>query len=87
MPNAAHTSGIGIASRSTAVDAGVGETSGRVTEDLTGSVVTAGCADGTISNGCVLLILTAVDAGAVGSGRMLMRAVSFFGPLCEAEPG
>ncbi len=39
------------------------------------------------SNGCVFVIFTAGAAGAVRSGRMLIRAVSFFGPAWPPEPG
>ncbi len=51
---------------------------------MTGAPVAIG--DGTASNGCVLLIFTA-GAGFGDSGRVLMRAVSFRGPVCGAEPG
>lgn len=47
---------------------------------VTGALVVV--LSGTVSNGCVFVILTAA-----GSGRMLMRAVSFFGPACVPEPG
>ena len=59
-----------------AAGAGVMET------DATGFFVS-----GTVSNGCVFVIFTAGFGGADGSGKMLMRAVSFFGPACAAEPG
>ena len=38
-------------------------------------------------SGCVLVILTVGAGRAAGSGKMLMRAVSFFGPACAPEPG
>ncbi len=44
---------------------------------VTGALCTFGA--GAVINGCVFVIFTA-GAGAAGSGRMLMRAVSFFGP-------
>jgi hypothetical protein len=31
--------------------------------------------------------LTAAEGAAAGCGRMLIRAVSFFGPVCATEPG
>jgi hypothetical protein len=60
------------------------------TEGVVVATVTAAVCSlvsGTVSNGWVLLIFTAGAGGATGSGRMLMRAVSFFGPACVAEPG
>lgn len=44
-------------------------------------------AAGTFRSGCVLVILTAAAGAAAGSGKMLIRAVSFFGPVCPPEPG
>ena len=40
-----------------------------------------------VANGCVFVIFTVGAGRCAGSGRMLMRAVSFFGPACDAEPG
>ena len=43
---------------------------------------------GAAINGCVFAIFTAGPGAAAGSGRMLMRAVSFFGPASPPpEPG
>ena len=42
---------------------------------------------GVARSGCVFVIVTAGAGGGVRSGRMLMRAVSFFGPACPPEPG
>jgi hypothetical protein len=44
-------------------------------------------AAGALINGCVFVIFTVGAERRTGSGRMLMRAVSFFGPACAAEPG
>ena len=52
---------------------------------VTGAVWTVTC--GTVWSGCVFVIFTVGDGGAAGCGRMLMRAVSFFGPACAADPG
>ncbi len=46
-------------------------------------IVTAGTV---FCNGCVFDIFT-VGCGAARSGRILIRAVSFFGPDCVPEPG
>lgn len=51
----------------------------------TGAVWTFG--SGAVINGCVFVIFTAGAGGAAGSGRILMRAVSFLGPECAEEPG
>jgi hypothetical protein len=40
-----------------------------------------------MTSGCVFVIFTVGAGRCVGSGRMLMRAVSFFGPAWVAEPG
>lgn len=42
---------------------------------------------GAVVSGCVFVILTVGFGAGFGSGRMLMRAVSFFGPACVADPG
>jgi hypothetical protein len=55
-----------------------------VVASVTGALWTF--AAGTVSNGWVLAIFTVGAGGAAGSGRMLMRAVSFFGPAWVAEP-
>ena len=62
--------------------------------DAVGSVVAATVtgalwifACGTVNSGCVFVIFTVGEGGAAGAGRILMRAVSFFGPGCNAEPG
>ena len=52
----------------------------------TGAVVCSFGA-GAMTRGCVFVILTVGAGRCVGSGRMLIRAVSFFGPVCVAEPG
>ncbi len=44
-------------------------------------------AAGVVINGCVFAIFTVAGGGAAGSGKMLIRAVSFFGPACALEPG
>ncbi len=44
-------------------------------------------ASGVASSGCVFVIFTAGAGGGVRSGKMLMRAVSFFGPDCPPAPG
>ena len=81
-PKTAQTSGRGIASIP------VGSTA-RGTVGVEGATVTGAIgafAAGAITSGCVF----AIFAGAAGGGRsgtMLMRAVSFFGPACAAEPG
>lgn len=53
-------------------------------------VITTGAAGaepaGWMSNGCVLVMLTAGAAAGAGRGRMLIRAVSFFGPRWGAAP-
>ena len=86
MPNAAQINGIGIESTPVAFGAGAGVLSGAagafVMMDGAGDL-----AVGTVSSGCVLLIFTAGAAAGPGSGRMLMRAVSFFGPGWAADPG
>ena len=81
-PNTAQTSGRGMASLPVASDAtGAVEIVGAKVTGATGAV-----APGAIISGCVFAILAGA-AGAGRSGRMLMRAVSFFGPPCAAEPG
>ena len=48
-----------------------------------GAMITgAGCIPGAgrMSKGCVLVMLTGGLGAEIGLGRMLMRAVSFFGP-------
>ena len=62
----------------------VGETTG-VLVRTTGALWTFGW--GAVINGCVLVIFTVGARGGAGSGKMLIRAVSFFGPLCVVEPG
>ena len=56
-----------------------------------GDAVTTGAlwifATGATISGCVFVIFTVGAGRRTGSGRMLMRAVSFFGPACEEEPG
>lgn len=44
-------------------------------------------ATGAIRNGCVLVMFTEGAGDGDRSGRMLMRAVSFFGPDCAEAPG
>jgi len=51
----------------------------------TGALRTAGGGDAI--NGCVFAIFTVGAGPAVGSGKILIRAVSFFGPAWAAEPG
>ena len=38
-------------------------------------------------SGCVFVILTGAADAAAGCGKILIRAVSFFGPACACEPG
>ena len=84
MAKAAQMSGIGIASTPLA-----GAAAGAGVTDVAGALVmTDGDGDfgaGTVSSGCVFVIFTPAGAAA-GWGRMLMRAVSFFGPGC-GDPG
>jgi len=49
-------------------------------EVVTITGATVGFGAGTVRSGCVFAIFTAEAGGRLGSGRMLMRAVSFFGP-------
>ncbi len=42
---------------------------------------------GVTISGCVFVICTAGEGRAAGLGKMLMRAVSFFGPACVRAPG
>ena len=85
MPNTAQTSGRGMASmplRSAAEASGFGAIVGAAT--VTGA--DGAFASGAVIKGCVFAIFAGA-AGAGRSGKMLMRAVSFFGPACAAEPG
>ena len=52
--------------------------------NVTGALCT--CAAGVAMSGCVFVIFTVGARGAIGSGKMLMRAVSFFGPAGVAAP-
>ena len=79
MPNTAQTSGRGMAS--IAVDSSA---RGGVVATVNGA--TGGFTSGTVNNGCVFAIFAGAE-GAGRSGRMLIRAVSFFGPACALEPG
>lgn len=80
MPKMAQQTGNGTAS-SMDIQASGGEAS-LLAGTITGALWT-GC--GTVSSGCVLAILAA--AGGAGSGRIVMRAVSWRGPACGPEPG
>ena len=82
MPNTAQTSGRGIASMPvTSAAAGTTGREGVVVTAATGAFIS-----GAVISGWVFAIFAGA-AGAGRSGRMLMRAVSFFGPPCAAEPG
>ena len=80
-------SGIGMASTPDGAAVGVnGATEPAGAGVLVMIDATGALGSGTLSNGCVFAIFTAGGGGAAGSGRMVMRAVSFFGLGC-AEPG
>jgi hypothetical protein len=57
--------------------------------EITAGAVVCSFATGAraIANGCVLVIFTVGAGRCAGLGRMLMRAVSFFGPAWVPEPG
>ena len=81
IPNTAQTSGRGIASIPLGSTLTGGSGVGAIVTGATGAF-----ASGAMVNGCVFAIFAGA-AGAGRSGRMLMRAVSFFGPACAADPG
>ena len=81
IPNTAQTSGRGIASMPPVSISASGKGVGATVTGATGAL-----ASGAIISGCVFAIFAGA-AGAGRSGRMLMRAVSFLGPACAAEPG
>lgn len=96
IPKIAHAMGAGTASsdsRSEPEVAAVGVTivapgaaaGFAVAGVMTGALRTFG--GGAVMSGCVFAIFTAGASVATGSGRMLMRAVSFFGSACAADPG
>ncbi len=86
MPKIVQHTGIGTASsRFSTSPTEFADAAGAAYATFTGALCTFVC--GTASNGCVLVIFTAGAGGAVGSGRMLMRAVSFFGLPCAPELG
>ena len=82
MPNTAQTSGRGIASmRLASASDGITGAEGATVIGATGAFNS-----GAVMSGCVFAIFAGA-AGAGRSGTMLIRAVSFFGPACAAEPG
>ena len=81
IPKIVQQIGSGTASRVESEEAGAA--AGAIT---TGAAVWSFAA-GAVMSGCVFAIFTVGAGRCVGSGRMLMRAVSFFGPACAAEPG
>ena len=81
-PNTAQTSGRGMASIPVgSVPDGISGAAGATVTGATGAFIS-----GAVTSGCVFAIFAGA-AGAGRSGRMLMRAVSFFGPACPPEPG
>jgi hypothetical protein len=85
IPKIVQQTGSGTASSIEAV------AGGSTVDGAAGGAVTTGAAwifaAGAVINGCVFVIFTVGAGRRAGSGRMLMRAVSFFGPACAAEPG
>lgn len=88
MPKIVQATGTGTASNIASADDMVAAGAG-AGADLAVTITGAPCAfaSGTVRSGWVFAILTAGAAAGAGSGRILMRAVSFFGPACMAEPG
>jgi hypothetical protein len=85
-PNTAQTSERGMASMPVGATPGV--ITGAAGATVTGAI--GAFVTGAVTSGCVFAILAGAagcGAGAGRSGRMLMRAVSFFGPPCAVEPG
>ncbi|MEP6955555.1 MAG: hypothetical protein ABI883_01925 [Chthoniobacterales bacterium] len=79
--------GAGTASRRSSFDPDPAATDGGVLGWATTTGAERGFAGGVAMSGWVFAILTDTEGGAAGSGRMLMRAVSFFGPAWVADPG
>ena len=87
IPKMIQQTGIGIVSSMSkmAVTEVFSAADGGAEATLTAAVCTFG--SGAAMSGCVLVIFTVGAGGAAGSGKILMRAVSFFGPACVDEPG
>lgn len=89
MPQIAQAIGTGTASSRSRVPRAAG-TTGAAGVGSAAFVIGAGTLrtlSGVDNSGCVFAIFTVAPGGAAGSGRMLMRAVSFFGPDWVPEPG
>lgn len=75
----------GIGTRSSISKAEAAWAAAGILATVTGALCTF--VTGALRRGCVLVILTAGAGGATGSGKMLIRAVSFFGPDWVEDPG